>query len=298
VDLVPYKTCSLDCVYCEVGCTTTPTTEVREYVSTREIIRELDTYMQDPDRLDYITFSGSGEPLLHSGIGTILGHLKRHYPEVKTALLTNATLLARPGTAESLRGLDLILPSLDAASQDVFERINRPREGIRVDEVIEGLRSFRAETGITMWVELFVLPGYNDTPEELQLLKQALESIAPDRVQLNTLDRPGACADLEPASQETLHQIAIFMAPLQCEVVGGFSGGGEPHQAGDRTESILQILRRRPCTSRDLAEALGVHLNEMNKQLRALYQQNRIFPVEGSRGVFWKVLEGDEGKNA
>ena len=296
VDLVPYKTCTLDCVYCEVGPTTAPTLEVGEYISTREIIDELDTYMQNPDRLDYITFSGSGEPLLHSGIGTILDHLKRHYPRFKTALLTNATQLAGPEAAEKLRGLDLILPSLDAASQEVFERINRPRHGIRIDDVIEGLRSFRAETGITMWLELFVLPGYNDSPEELQLLKQALESIDPDRVQLNTLDRPGVCSDLEPASQETLQQIADFLSPLQCEVVSGFSGGGQLPGTSDRSRSILQTLSRRPCTSQDLAEALGVHLNEMNKQLRILQEQNLIYPVQGGRGVFWKAREGDEDR--
>jgi len=297
VDLVPYKTCTLDCVYCEVGATTAPTLEIGEYIPTREIIDELDVYMQNPDRLDYITFSGSGEPLLHSGFGNILDHLKRHYPRFSTALLTNATLLTLPGVAEKLRGLDLVLPSLDAASQEVFERINRPRHGIRIDSVIEGLRSFRAETGIAMWLELFVLPGYNDSPEEIQLLKQALETIGPDRVQLNTLDRPGVCSDLEPASRETLQQIADFLSPLQCEVVGGFSGEGELQGTSDRSQSILQTLRRRPCTSRDLAEALGVHLNEMNKQLRALYEQSLIYPVQGERGVFWKARERDEDRN-
>ena len=298
VDFIPYKTCSLDCVYCEVGETTERTLEVREYIPTREIVRELDAYMQDPDRLDYITFSGSGEPLLHSGLGSILDHLKEHYPRFRTALLTNGTLLNGPEVRERIKRLDLILPSLDAASQEVFEAINRPREGIRIEEVIEGLRSFRAQYAIPMWIEVFVLPGYNDSPRELRLLKQALESIAPDRVQLNTLDRPGTRAGLEPASPETLTQIAELMSPLKCEVVAGFSSSGAAEAAAgtDVSHRILQILMRRPCTGRDLSEALGVHLNEMNKYLAALNQESRITPIHGARGVFWKTLEPDEGQ--
>ena len=293
VDLVPYKTCSLDCIYCEVGETTEHTLEVREYIPTQEIINELDASMRDPDRLDYVTFSGSGEPLLHSGIGMILEHLKERYPRFRTALLTNGTLLTSPEVQERIKRLDLIMPSLDAASQEVFEAINRPLRGIRIEEIIEGLRSFRENYAVPMWIEVFVLPGYNDAPEELRLLKQALLDIGPERVQLNTLDRPGTCAGLEPASPETLQQIAQFLHPLQCEVVAGFSSRGavEAAAAPDAAHGILQTLRRRPCTSRDLSEALGVHLNEMNKHLAALYQEGRISPVHGARGVFWKIAE-------
>jgi len=297
VDLVPYKTCSLDCIYCEVGATTEQTLQIREYIPTEEIIREIDDYMRGPDRLDFVTFSGSGEPLLHSGVGTILDHLKEHYPRFRTALLTNGTLLAFSGVAEKLRRLDLILPSLDAASQEVFQAINRPQEGIRIEEVIEGLRSFRAGGTIPMWLEVFVLPGYNDSPRELRLLKQALQYIAPDKVQLNTLDRPGTCPGIEPASHETLQQIADFLAPLQCEVAGGFESSGEAGITAnsDVSHSILQTIRRRPCTSRDLAEVLGLHLNELNKYLNSLYRENRISSVHGNRGIFWKIPEQDEG---
>lgn len=297
VDLVPYKTCSLDCVYCEVGRTTRQTLELGEYVPTREIRAELEAYLSSRPRLDVVTFSGSGEPLLHRDIGMVLEELKTAYPGYSTALLTNSTMLIYPSVAEKLRRLDLILPSLDAASQEVFQAINRPVAGIRIEEVIEGLRSFRAGYGARMWLEVFVLPGYNDSSKELSRLKQALEYISPERVQLNTLDRPGVLPGVEPASPETMQQIAAFMDPVPCEVVAGYEAGGvEVSSSGDIAHSILQTLKRRPCTSRDLAEALGVHLNEMNKYIQALYNKERISPVHGSRGIFWRVEESGAGQ--
>src|SRR4030067_1281242 len=101
VALVPYKTCPLNCVYCECGETTRLTAAVAEYVPTDDVIAELDGYLSGSPRLDAVTFSGSGEPTLHSGIGRIIDFLKNKYPRYPVAVLTNGVMLWNPGARKS-----------------------------------------------------------------------------------------------------------------------------------------------------------------------------------------------------
>ncbi|HKK42036.1 MAG TPA: radical SAM protein, partial [Bacteroidales bacterium] len=143
VDLVPKKVCTLDCVYCEVGKTTKLTVEKKEYIPSIKIKEELQHYFSNNPDPDYITFSGSGEPLLNSGIADVLGYIKYIKPSIPVALLTNGTLLSDRTVREAVSSVDLVLPSLDAASQDVFEKINRPAGSINIDEYIRGIIEFK-----------------------------------------------------------------------------------------------------------------------------------------------------------
>lgn len=208
VDIIPYKTCSLDCVYCECGPTTCLTTERKEYLPTEKIIDALTEYLQkDPD-LDYVTFAGSGEPTLHRGIGEIISFLKNKFPRYPVAVLTNAVGLKDPEVIHDIRQADLIIPSLDAVSQEVFEKINRPLPGLKAEDLILGIQELRKSMSGQLWLEIFIIPGLNDTDEELALFRSAVDSIQADRVQLNKLDRPGAESWVKPVSGERLEEIA------------------------------------------------------------------------------------------
>ena len=145
IDLVPKKVCSLNCVYCEVGETTKLTNDRMEYVKYDKIIDELHHFMSSKPNIDYITFSGYGEPTLNSRIGDVLRYVKQNYPDVKSAILTSGTLLSSPQVRREILEADVILPSLDAATQSVFEKINRPTPQLTIDTYIEGLIDFRKE---------------------------------------------------------------------------------------------------------------------------------------------------------
>jgi len=132
IDLVPYKTCTANCVYCECGKTTNLTIERKEYIPTDEILNELDVYLKQAPDLDYITFSGSGEPTLHSKIGEIINFLKKNYPQYKVAVLTNGTLLFHKELRDELKNADIIKPSLDAGSDEIFKKIKRPHENLNL----------------------------------------------------------------------------------------------------------------------------------------------------------------------
>ncbi len=219
VDMVPHKTCSLDCVYCECGATTVHTMERREYIDTDSIINEIDDYLSGSPPPDYVTFGGSGEPTLHSGLGRIIKHLKERFPSQKLALLTNSTLLGDRGLREEILPCDLILPSLDAVTDKVFREINVPVAGIDCAGIIDALIALSAEYHGQMWLEVFIAPGINDTDSEIVLFKEAIARINPARVQLNSLDRKGTCETLAPAPIELLDGIARRLEPLPVEIV-------------------------------------------------------------------------------
>ncbi len=288
IDLVPHKTCLFNCVYCECGRTTNLTCERREYVPTNEVIAELDEFLATAPDLDYVTFAGSGEPTLHSGIGEIISFIKDRYPHYRVAVLTNSALFTDPDLRAALMRADLVVPSLDAVSEEVFVKINRPSPGITAGQVLEGLLDFAREYTGEVWLEIFIVPGVNDTEKELRLLKDAVIAIEPDRVQVNTLDRPGAEDWVRPASPEAIERIAAMLGGNAGAIGVAYAGRTLPPVTREIRETILATIRRRPCTPRDLATLLGIRPTEVAKHLRVLEAEGLIEAVEEKRGVFYR----------
>ena len=290
VDLVPKKICSLNCVYCEAGKTTSLTTKRDEYVPYASIRDELTDYFtnNNPDP-DYITFSGYGEPTLHSKIEDIVRLIKDLRPNIPIAVLTNGTLLSLPEVRASLLNTDIVLPSLDAASDEVFHKINRPEKNIRLTECIQGLIDFRKDYPGKIYLEVFILPGYNDEYSHLQRLRHVLQQIQPDKIQLNTLDRPGVIEKITPATEDELKRIAEILRYENIEIISNVQKRKNvPAYRKDAETTILETIARRPCTLDDLATILGLHVNEINKYLDTLDKEGRIEGVRQERGYFYK----------
>jgi wyosine [tRNA(Phe)-imidazoG37] synthetase (radical SAM superfamily) len=292
VDLVPKKVCSLNCVYCEVGATTTLTLERQEYVPCSQILAELDAYFSANPDPDYVTFSGSGEPTLNIHLGAVLKHIKQLRPALPVAVLTNGTLLGDPEVREAIHAADVVLPSLDAVSEAVFYRLNRPVNGLQAKRCVDGLVEFRKSYRGQIWLEVFILPGYNDQPEELDALKVAIESIAPDRVQLNTLDRPGVLSGLRGATRAELNSVIARWGMSNVESIAA-----SPERKSirayrpDAESAILETIVRRPCTLDDLSSILGRHGSEINKYLDVLEAEGKIKSIRLERGLFYQSVE-------
>lgn len=291
VDLVPKKVCSLDCVYCEVGKTTKLTLERKEYVKFDTIKEELTHYFNNNPDPDYITFSGSGEPTLNSQIGNVLKFIKQTKPNIPIAVLTNGTMLFDKKVRNAIMDADVVLPSLDAATQDVFDTINRPAKGLTIDKYIQGIIDFNNEFKGKLWLEVFILPNYNDK-EELIELKKTILKIKPDSVQLNTLDRPGTVSNLRGATREEMQRIVDFWNLENIEIITA-SPERKNIQSyrNDIETAIIETISRRPCTLDDLTKILGVHINEINKYLDVLDAEEKIETVEQKRGVFYQIKE-------
>jgi wyosine [tRNA(Phe)-imidazoG37] synthetase (radical SAM superfamily) len=273
VDLVPPKTCTFDCLYCEVG-RTTHLTRRRQPYRVEEIIRELEDYLASPPSdLDYLTMAGSGEPTLNLGIGEIIAAVKR-LSDTPVAVLTNGSLFYLPEVRAEVADADVILPSLDAGREETFQRINRPHPGLSLDLVVSGLKAFRREYAGQIWLEIMVLKNLNDREEELTALKGLLEELAPDRVQLNTAVRPVAHRAAQPLTQEEMAAVAQFLGE-DVEVVAA-SRRTSPERLALKDRDLLDMLARRPMTAGDLAQALGLSLAQVRERLGRLLKSGLV----------------------
>lgn len=294
VDLVPHKTCSLDCVYCECGKTTDLTLEQKEYVRFFDITKELDHFWSHNDDPDYITFSGSGEPTLNNKLGQVIDYIKENKPYIKTAVLTNSTLFDDPAVRKALLKADLVIPSLDAVSKKAFIKINRPDIGLDINKIIDGIEAFAREYKGKVWLEVLILPGFNDRESDLILLKKAIKRINPDLIQINTLDRPGTISDIEPASKTEIERVKTFLGFDNIEII---AKNNKKIQASPKIKTkdikaaIIKTINRRPCTKQDLLQVTGIEKQILGKYINILEQEKIIAGTTGERGTFYHTIK-------
>ncbi len=279
IDLLPYKTCSLDCIYCECGVTTLLTTERGEYVNTEDVITELNDYLSSKPNLDYITFSGSGEPTLHSGIGKIITFLKSRYPDYKICVLTNSTLLHLKEVRDEIITADVIVPSLDAMTDVSLQKILRPHESVTVDNILRGITSLSREFSGKIIIEYFVIPGINDSDEEIDLLKKYLLTIKNAVVQLNYLSRPGAEKNVPKASLEILKLIADRLLPINVQII---DSSIENYNDNEIEKAVLDKISTYS-TTEDLSLSFGIRKSDMVKILKRLEDSGLIECFDSGR---------------
>jgi wyosine [tRNA(Phe)-imidazoG37] synthetase (radical SAM superfamily) len=280
VDLLPYKTCSLDCIYCECGPTTDLTSERANRVPTDDVIAELDSYLGPRPPLDFVTFAGSGEPTLHAELGRIIAHLKQNHPHYKVAVLTNGTLFSNEENRRDVLCADLVVPSLDGATPESFQAINRPTPNITVEMVVEGLVALRRAYHGPYVLEVFIVPGINDTDSEVDALRRAAERIRPDAIQLNRLDRPGILPTITQASDELLDRIRTRLEPLTVFVIPKRQTG-EVRRMDDAEieEAILARLSERSFDTTTLSFLLGLHEGLVAKHVNQMLTDGRLVRV-------------------
>lgn len=294
VDLVYHKVCSLNCVYCECGKTTDLTLERKPFVPFDRVIQELDHYFSHHPDPDYVTFSGSGEPTLSGDIGQVISHIKGVKPGVKVAVLTNSSLLCDPNVRKELALADMVMPSLDAVFQKTFIKINRPCKGLFAQGLIDGLTAFAREFKGMIWLEIFVLPGVNDSLQELEAFNEVIHGIRPARVQLNTLDRPGTLKTIRPATRAELDRVAEFLDMDHIEIIAKVKNIESRESLTDEEARAmaLETIHRRPCTVEDLASVLNRDRGQVEILLKTLLLQGRVESAIRDRGVFYRTVKG------
>ncbi|MGB9619764.1 MAG: radical SAM protein [Armatimonadota bacterium] len=287
VDIVPFKTCSYDCVYCQLGRTTNLTAEPQALVSAGQVVEEIERWLRSGGQADYITFAGSGEPTLNTELGEMI-RLTRELTSVPIAVLTNGSLLMNPEVQEAASSADVILPSLDAGREDTFRSVNRPAEGIDFVDMTEGLVRTAQEARGEIWLEVMLVRGYNDSEVELSAIREIVRRIVPDRVQINTVDRPSASEDVQAVTSDTLSRARKILG-CNAEIVAAVKQ--QPEGAGGLSASetaVLDLLRRRPCTIHGIASSLGLHINEAGKIVHALAVERRVESVRRGRELFYR----------
>lgn len=302
VDLVPLKTCTFNCVFCQLGRTSAWTVRRAEYVPVEDVIAELLSWRRQGGVADFVTLAGSGEPTLHSRFGRVL-ETARAETGIRSALLTNASLFNLPEVRRDAAQADLVKAALSAGSADVFRRVNRPHAGIELDAVLDGLRAFRGEFKGELWIEVFLVSGLNDGEEEVGRIAALARTIRPDRVHLNTVVRPPAEPDARAVPQRRLEELANLFDPAAAVVPEmselEHSGDGGPGTHSRRSgsevteEMILGIIGRHPCSAEDVARSLGVPVQDVSRTLDRLRRKGRVLRREtDGRVCFVPSAEG------
>ncbi len=285
IDLVPYKTCNFDCIYCQLGRTKEKTVERKGYISAGTILKNLFLALETVTKPDFLTLAGSGEPTLNSEIDIIISEIKKK-TDIPVAVLTNGSLLSEFEVRKALLKADVVLPSLDAGDETTFIKINRPHESIHLEQIIGGMTAFRQDFEGAIWLEVFCVDGINTSDKQLQGLKEAIERIRPDKIQLNTAVRPPAESSVRAVDDETLGKICALLGS-KCEVIVKRDFHIEGRDSIIDPDSIMAILSRRPCTLSDLTGALNTSPNHILKTISDLLEKGTIRSYFQNRELFY-----------
>jgi wyosine [tRNA(Phe)-imidazoG37] synthetase (radical SAM superfamily) len=278
VDLVMPKTCNLDCIYCECGSTTKFYNMRDSYIDIDRLIGEVEDILKNLTP-DYITFSGSGEPTLNKDLGVIIKKIRKIYTG-KIAVITNSTLLNNLDVREALEEADLIIPSIDAISEHVFKRMNRPIEGLSAKNLLDGMTKFLSTTKKDVHLEIFIVEGINDGEEELEKFVKYLKDKKVTTIQLNTLARPGAIKEIKPASMKRLTEIREFFISHglnSVEIIKKYTSREELPKYSEKLEKlILNMLTKRKYSIHEMVELLQRNEVELFKYLNILQKEGKV----------------------
>ena len=234
IDLLDRRRCSFDCVFCEVGATDVLTLGRGEFVPTAAVIEEFRDWLAHGGKADVVTLAGSGEPTLHSGFGEVIDavHAASRLP---VAILTNSTLLWDPDVRRAAARAELVKVSLSAWDDASLAALNQPAPGLTFARLLEGLHAFRTCYTGALWVEVMLVRGINDEPEQVARIAALVNELHTDKVQLNTIIRPPADNQAQAVDDTALARLSSLFEPV-AEIIA-------PHQGPAGMEKHLDHIR-------------------------------------------------------
>ncbi|MBL7226072.1 MAG: radical SAM protein [Desulfobacteraceae bacterium] len=292
VDLIPAKTCTFDCLYCEVGRTTNRTLQRRPYVPVSEVLAQIRQKLL-VCKPDIITLAGSGEPTLHSEIDQVIYGIKE-ITDARVAVLTNGSLFWDEEIRRRVQGADIIMPTLSSAFDRTFKRIHRPHPELDLGTIVGGLKSLRREYHGQLLLEVVFLSGINDTEEEEEALKDLIDTICPDRIQINTVVRPPSDSRAKSLDRERLEEIKLLFGK-NAEVIAGTPFGNKEGLSGQSSaRSLLDTVKRRPLRAIDIVNSLSLDPDEVDDLIKGLLIKGYIRRQEHSGEIFYLSNEEDD----
>ena len=287
IDLVPFKTCSYDCIYCQLGKTTDKTINRKEYVPVKSILEEITGKLQAPPWPEYITLSGSGEPTLYCELYSLIKEIK-YLTKIPVAVLTNGSLLWDKDIQRGVRCADLVIPSLDAGNENEFQCVNKPHHTLTFQKMITGLIDFRqCYTGV-LWLEVFLLEGITSLDGSVEKIAAYADKINPDKIQLNTVARPPAEDFASAVAKEKINTLSRMFGD-KAEVIADYNNIHNSDTFSVSREEVFTLLKRRPCSLGDIASGLSIHRNEAVKHIQHLINQGVITTYKIDNTVFYKT---------
>jgi wyosine [tRNA(Phe)-imidazoG37] synthetase (radical SAM superfamily) len=298
IDPVPPKTCNWNCVYCQLGRTTPLSNARRPLAPVEVVLDEAGAALRAcGGNVDWITFVGSGEPTLHSGLGRMIRET-RAMTSVPIAVITNGALLRREDVRRELASADAVMPSLDAGSEDLYRTINRPYPGLTLARHVEGLAAFRQSFSGRLWVEVMLVAGLNDTEPALRDLAAALRLIGPGEVHINVPSRPPAETWVKAPEPPVLERARSILG-AEAQVVLPADGDFELATDSPVTDAVLEVITRHPMSERELVAALSRRWapDDVERALGELVADARAQIVERQSQRFWSAAQYRYARN-
>ena len=290
IDTVPLKTCNWNCVYCQLGRSMPLTFERGEYAPRHELLAEVEQALAayQPGEINWVTFVGSGEPTLHSGLGWLIRQVKA-LTNLPVAVITNGSLLYLPEVRDELSAADAVLPTLDAGNAWLYRQINRAAPRFTFDRLVEGLCIFRQVYSGKLWIEVMLIQGMNDTDESLRELALILKMIQPDQVHVTLPVRPPAEAWVRPSNEvgvrraeEILGKVAMVSVPAAAEARAA--------RIGELAETVLSVVTRHPMQEEELRILFSRwSADEVHVALADLASRHEVQAVERDGHSFWSA---------
>ncbi len=275
INIIPHKTCNYNCVYCEVGKTTFLTNKRQSFYNVEDIKKDFLEHVDRVGKFDFITFSGSGEPTLNKDIGELIRFVKS-FNKAKIAVLTNGSLLYLEEVRQDLYEADIVIPSLDAALESTFKRINQPHKELKLQNIIEGIKQFVLEFKGEVWLEIVFAKGINDKKDDIEALKRAIEYIGPKKVQIGTIERPPAFSGVARLSNEELIDIYMALKDYNVELIKPFSDKNIDFKEF-LEKSIIKMISIRPCSAKELADVFDTNEKDIDAIISTLIQEKKAY---------------------
>ncbi len=288
IDPIPLKTCNWNCVYCQLGRTRPVVNLRKEYIAPDLILEQVARFLDEHDHagIDWVTFVGSGEPLLNAGLGRMIREVKT-LSDIPVAVITNGTLLHLPTVRQELLAADAVLPTLDAGTAELYRKINRPHSRVPFELHLQGLIDFGHVYDGFLWPEVMLVRGFNDTEESLRDLATALEKIGPDSIHLNVPSRPPSETWVQPTDEQGILRAMAILGDIT-RVVHPVEGKYERSSEKDSLDAILAIIRRHPMREDEVRRTLS-HWEGKNAQrtFSLIEASGRIQIIERFGTRFW-----------
>ncbi|WP_300717924.1 Obg family GTPase CgtA, partial [uncultured Brachyspira sp.] len=277
IDVIPHKTCSYNCIYCQLGSEENTKTNLADYYSADEIIYELKEALLNNKNIDYITFAGSGEPTLYKNLKKLIYEIKQ-ITDIPVCIITNGSLLYKQEMRSNLLMADLVIPSLDAGNIDTFKLIDQPDKEIDFDSMVNGLIEFRRVFKGEYWLEIFLLKGINDSEEELDDIIKIAKQIKPDMIQLVTATRRTSDNKALALNDEEMKKAKKYFE-LKCSIkidIPSVSENAKGNTKKITEEDIINFLIRQPDTIRMISISFNEDERRVNELLKKLVESGKL----------------------
>ncbi|MCE5199601.1 MAG: radical SAM protein [Armatimonadota bacterium] len=289
-DIVPYKICSYDCIYCTLGRTTKLTSAPGRLINATDVIREIEQWLEQGGSADYITFAGSGEPTLNADLGEMIRATKK-LTDIPLAVITNGSGLGEPEIREAVSMADVLLPSLDAGTDRAFQEVNRPVASVSFFGMREGLVQTAQQFPGQIWLEIMLVEGVNDSKAELHAMREIVRRVCPDKLQINTVERPSKSGDARRVPDETLLRACEILGNSAEIITNGVVAHTDSQQWREIEGELMRMLSRRPCTMSDIVAVSGRSIHEVTKHLQSLVQEELIEQI-GDADPYYRSMTG------